>query len=198
MAHRRGSFRGVSPSQKRKKTWLAAKTATDLGQSPGFSTSLGFQTDVSGLLAGQSSKVAFVGTGGTGVGGDPFTSVLGDEVTILRTRGSLVFPKNEVDGSTGVVTLNNSFGIGVTAIGDGTLSSFPSPITDVDWDGWMFLRQSGVGPVDSTGTVIDIKAMRKIQDGECVFFAAESAISIAGQVVVSTWTFDLRFLIMLP
>jgi len=63
----------------------------------------------------------------------------------------------------------------------------------------MFRRQSSVSPLDSEGTNVDVKSMRKIQDGEAFFVSTEV---VRGQAVVSevfhTWIYDLRLLVLLP
>ena len=200
MAHRR-SFRGrgISESQRRKKVWFAVKDATGTGtaSNSAFLTSISLVTPAMGASVGSTGTIlaGLIEDLVTGVGDEK--STLPEECTILRARGSLVFPKNEVDAG-GLVTSQYAFGFGVSDIRSISKGEAPAPIVDVDWDGWMFLRQSGVGPVDSEGTIVDVKAMRKIKTGDALFFSAQavsgdSTISPAGQFL-----FDMRLLILLP
>jgi len=62
----------------------------------------------------------------------------------------------------------------------------------------MFLRQSAVSPVDSEGTMMDVKAMRKIETGDSLFFAAQSVAGSATGAPLATFVFDARLLMLLP
>ncbi len=203
---RRGSFRrggGISDSQRRKKTWISLKvdtTSTTPGQAT-FMTAFVLQTANTGTSIGSIESQAF------GAVNEPFTSEggevssLGEEVTILRMRGSLTFPKS--DGTPGavpgVIESQYAFGLGVTDVRSLVGGVFPGPIIDADWDGWMFLRQSTTAPLDPEGTAVDVKAMRKIQSGDA-FFASVQAVN--GQSGITTpaadWVLDLRLLLLLP
>ncbi len=196
MAHRRGSFRrSVSQTQRRKKSWSQLVVVT--GQStarPGFVSSFGLEV-TSPNSNGDGARDGFIAMGGDGSNVDPFTSVIPSESTILRIRGSLVFPKNSVVAD--VTGVNFDIGFGVTSITDNVSSSYPAPITDADWDGWMYKRQAAAAPLDANAAVLDVKAMRKIQDGEVFFIMAEG---VTAGAVGSTglWQMDLRMLILLP
>ncbi len=195
MAHRRSAIRRPNQTQRRKKTWISIKQLTAVGVNPGILTTLELTVTSPGVL-GQASRAMFLVAGGDNTGGNPLTSTLPEESTILRIRGSLLFPKTTLTGS--LVDTEMAFGVGVTGTSSATSSgSYPAPITDSDWDGWMFRRQSAVSPVDSIGTVVDIKAMRKIQSGEALFFMAE-AVDGGSTADVGTWIFDMRVLLLLP
>ncbi len=206
MAHRRGGFRsrGISQSQRRKKTWFQAKIANEDAAVAGrsrFATSFNLETLAPGAGVGISEKVAFASIADPDVGEGGEVSSLPEESTILRARGSLVFPKTDITAGLqqGWVSQQFAYGFGVMDVRSLVEGSFPGPIIDADWDGWMFLRQSGVAPVDSIGTVMDVKAMRKIQSGDAFFMAAETVNGEgATPGVVGSWNVDLRVLLFLP
>ncbi len=113
----------------------------------------------------------------TAAGAFPWSTgqiVLEDGLTLVRTRGeytlSLDLVTNPGDGfasaAVGICAVSeNAAGIGVTAI--------PAPLTDIDWDGWLFHRVHGAIIGQSTSEVqstfnsfrieIDGKAMRKLR-----------------------------------
>lgn len=195
--------RGISQSQRRKKAWIAAKLAT---VTPGsgdslFSTAIKLTTPIGTVsTAGgnySASTFALVNDP-SAVDGDE-TSTLPEESTILRIRGSMLFPANELGLVPNEMDVQHVIGFGVTDIRSLISGSFPLPATDADWDGWMFLRQSAVAPLDSEGTNLDVKAMRKIKTGDA-FFVAAQAMNVAGGgfVAPASWAFDLRLLMLLP
>ncbi len=194
--------RGISESQRRKKAWFALSFGTGASGATNvaFQTSIVMETAVTGPNPGetQNAIIAPIATGGSAVG-DEF-SLLPEECTILRMRGSLNFPKNVIDapGVLQVVTDQYVIGYGVTDVRSIVTGSPPLPITDSDWDGWMFLRQSGISPVDSEGSVVDVKSMRKIQTGDSFFIAAQSVSGDSVATPIGQWTLDLRLLILLP
>jgi len=197
MAHRR-SFRGrgISQTQRRKKTWFQLKEFVDASAIPGFVTNFDLSVAASGQ-PGVGTRTGVVFVSGDGTAGAPLKSTLPEESTILRIRGSLLFPKN-VAGAT-ATSIDNSIGFGVIAISDLLTSSFPGPISDADWDGWMFKRGSAVTPVDSAGTILDVKSMRKLESGNAFFIMGETVpgngSTVTGQF---TWQFDVRLLMLLP
>ncbi len=204
MSHSRRGFRGrgISDSQRRKKTWISTKVAVG-GAVPGDAlgqTAIFMQTVATGAAVGAHSESAFVLVSpGTTADGDESSS-LGEEITILRARGSLVYPPNSTGQGTltGTVTDQYAWGFGVTDVRSLVKNVFPGPIIDSDWDGWMFLRQSASAPIDAAGTIVDVKSMRKIESGDALFFAAQA---VSGDAVVTpgaAFVFDMRFLILLP
>ncbi len=201
MAHRRGSFRrgGISDSQRRKKTWSQVKVSSGGTQSGTslFVTSIRMTTAATSATSGATTAdlIAAIDEGIVGNGDEQ--STLPDECTLLRARGSLLFPKN-VPGTGSLTADNYAWGFGVTDIRSLVNGQSPGPIVDADWDGWMFLRQSAVSPVDSEGTMVDVKAMRKIQTGDALFFAAQAVNGSSAITPQGDWQFDMRFLILLP
>jgi len=196
MANR--SFRrGISQSQRRKKSWVQMKLTISTGaQNPGFATSIALET-AAPPSAGTAERDGLVAVSGDGSGTDPFVSTLPEECTILRIRGSLLFPENTIQRVPAAGDASHNFGFGVTAITDLDPSSYPGPCSKPDWDGWMFLRQSALKPIDAAATVLDVKAMRKIKTGDAFFVMAESVLQV-GPGVVQSWIFDLRLLLLLP
>jgi len=195
---RRGSFRGrgISQSQRRKKTWVQIVELVSDTAKPGFTSA--FAVDViGGVLVGESSKAVVILASGDGTGGAPLVSVLPDESTILRARGSLVFPKNTASPGQ-LIKEEFSVGFGVTGLTDTDSNSYPGPLSDPSWDGWMFLRQSAVAPVDSIGTAVDVKAMRKIKSGDAFFISFEALNGDGSAPVGGNYIMDLRLLLLLP
>jgi len=204
MAHRRFRGRGISDSQRRKKAWIGLKQLVPGTPGSGdgsFTTSIKLTTPIgSGSTAPgnfSSAIAAFISDPDPQIGEE--ASTLPEECTILRARGSLLFPKTVPGTVANQIDIQHSFGFGVTDIRSIASGIAPGPILDVDWDGWMFLRQSTVAPVDSVGSAVDVKAMRKIKTGDA-FFVAATAMDVAGGAFVPTadWIFDLRLLILLP
>jgi len=107
MAHRRGSFRrsGISQAQRRKKTWISVKQSSGLATSgeANFRTSIQMNLPATGASQDATTKVSlalvsdFPGTTPGTQGLEE--STLPEESTILRVRGSLLFPKNEIQVS---------------------------------------------------------------------------------------------------
>jgi len=93
------------------------------------------------------------------------------ESTLLRIRGSLGLEKNS---EVGVELFVHAFGIGVMETTAANLGAFPNPASPLgaDWDGWMFYRSIHSSVVDAAGSIIDVKAMRKIQSGYSLIFVA--------------------------
>jgi len=193
---RQRSFRGrgVSQSQRRKKSWFALKLVISTGiQVPGYDTMFQLET-VADSTVGRSVRDGFIAMSGDGTAIAPFTSTIPEESTILRVRGSLVFPKYDTSAATGT---DHSFGFGVSAISDLNSDSYPGPLSDIDSDTWMFLRKGAIAPLDAAGTIVDVKAMRKVVSGDAFFVMAETTTS-SSNPTDGLWQFDLRLLILLP
>ena len=166
---------------------------------------IGTQTGTDGASLGLSSSVAIIG-------GGAFTPI-SDGLTLLRTRGELlVLLKTASVAGAGFF---GAFGIGVAtaaavAIG---ISAVPTPITEEEWDGWLYHRYfsitaTGVG-TGSPATVIDqemgmagvfrhevdSKAMRKLKEEDAVYCALELTES---GTATGTWFFNSRSLVALP
>ncbi len=202
MAHRRsfGRGRGISETQRRKKAWFSVKfpIAAQVLDSL-FQTSIRMVTPATTASAG-STTLDVLGAVDAGSGtdeGDEF-STLPEECTILRARGSLLFPKNTAGAGATDVADQYAFGFGVTDIRTIVNATVPGPIVDTDWDGWMFLRQSALPPVEANSGIVDVKAMRKIKTGDAFFLAAQAVNGNASVTPLGQFQFDLRLLILLP
>jgi len=202
MARRGRSFRSVPQSQRRKKAWISVKklvkTPSGGAGEALFLTSLTLETNVTGSADGahQEDVAGLVDVESGNVGDEK--STLPEECTILRSRGSLLFPKNDPGSVVGIYEDQYAFGMGVTDIRSITQGVVPGPIIDADWDGWMFLRQSAIGPISSEDTRVDVKAMRKIKTGDALFFVAQSVNGGDTATPAGLWIFDMRLLILLP
>jgi len=108
--------------------------------------------------------------------------LLVDDFTLMRTRGRLSAFLNTGSAAgegfhcamgIGIVT-KEAFAIGITAV--------PIPITNMDWDGWLYhqffdchVRSTTNVDTDSAGITfeVDSKAMRKLRDGDTIFAVLE-------------------------
>jgi len=91
----------------------------------------------------------------------------------MRIRGSLNMQKNTI---VALETTNFAVGFGVMETGAAAQAAFPNPATPegADWDGWMFYRSLNSAIVDAASTIIDVKAMRKVQSGYSLVFVCGS------------------------
>jgi len=191
MAHRRGTFRrGISDSQRRKKTWEAFTSVTTdaLGSSPSGipSPTLNFET-VLAVAAPPPQENAFAYTFPTEAGSiDP-------ESTIMRIRGSLNMEKNSIVGVN-----NQVFAFGIAVLESTNLlapAKFPNPANSegAAWDGWMFYRSINSSIVDANATVVDVKAMRKVQSGYSLVFIAGSYASTSHDSDTAAGAINVQF-----
>jgi len=156
---------------------------------------------------------------GFGPGGTSFTAIsssasafIGSAIvpteegmTIVRIRGDMVIgltlATGAVDGFTGAVGIGVTTAVAVT----GGIGSVPTPITEQDWDGWMWHQFIQVfGPVASSTDIapavtsqrvsIDTKAMRKLPDEMIVYAALEL---VESGTATASLAFDTRMLIKL-
>ena len=137
----------------------------------------------------------------------------GDGLTVARIRGEFMAYLHAAaainDGYVGAVgiglTTQSAFAIGITAV--------PTPITDLDWDGWLWhsffaLKSGGVIAAavagdqlqvnDTAAAVrlpVDTKAMRKITSEGLIYAAAEVTESGTASMRIH---FNSRMLSMLP
>ena len=158
MAPRRRSFLR-SPGSRRRTDWSDGPGASD----------------------GTNLQLTASGQSGVGVGQTP----IGEEVTIIRTRGILSL-------SLGLATSANdgfwgALGIGITtvqAFTDVGITALPIPLDDVFWDGWLYhtffdIRSSVASSTANAGVngmmvlPIDSKASRKLQLNEVVFMVVQ-------------------------
>jgi hypothetical protein len=97
------------------------------------------------------------------------------------------------------ITTADAFGIGVTAV--------PTPLTERDWDGWLFWHAwnlktvtatiaDGVNAVGAFQRIeVDTKAMRK-QDENMLIYGCMEGTEVGNAVL--NWNFDSRLLVLLP
>ena len=155
----------------------------------------------------------FAGVGGTAVTvitssvsailGNGVVTTFGEE-TLVRTRGLVdLFLTSSTSPGDGFF---GALGIGLVstpafAAGAG---SIPTPIQEIDWDGWLWYSHFSVheDSADGQGSgaahqriILDSKAMRKVQEQETLVAVIE-AIEI-GTAVMSVF-FDSRMLSKLP
>jgi len=169
MAHRRSFRGGISQSQRRKKVWGAfeALASDDVLTGTEESVTLNFsRPSVISQPTGSSQSVGYV------FGPSTDTQSIVFESTLLRIRGSLNMDKNDV----ATANVTHAFGIGVMEATAANLGAFPNPARPdgAEWDGWMFYRSINSAVVDAASTMIDVKAMRKIQSGYALIFVAGS------------------------
>ena len=154
-----------------------------------------------------------------GVGGDDQTTVaasistfLGaalavteDGLTLVRTRGSFQIYLRTIaavsDGfhcALGIGIANvNAITVGITAV--------QTPITNMDWDGWLYHRffdiHAAAGAIDTTEPQasiqfeVDSKAMRKINQGDALYCVLET---VERGTATATAFFDSRMLFKIP
>ena len=150
-------------------------------------------------------------TGGTSVSSASASIIVGvgaevleDGLTLIRMRGTLqVFLQAAAsqalgfDGAVGIgIVTKPAFTIGVTAV--------PTPVTEQDWDGWLWWKSFAVrGPIDLGGSGlpshhwdIDSKAMRKMRLGDTIYMAVEHS-KLAGTATIE-YNADTRILLKLP
>nr|APC94150.1 hypothetical protein [uncultured marine virus] len=187
MARRGSPFRGrsgISDTQRRKKAWIGMNFLPVQG------------VDMSG--GGLTPAAVAVGPG-SGLTLLQFPSQPGfAESTILRIRGMVDIPKSIIGGSgTNEIT---AFGIGVVSDAAAEGLSVPNPATETgyDWDGWMFVRQSTQTAVDTQGTQVDVKSMRKWKSGDSIVFVCGGSTDVIAGAVFSQIKWSLRGLFLLP
>ena len=138
-----------------------------------------------------------------------------DGITLVRTRGELVLllgiAAAQGDG------FHGAFGIGQVSSPAFTagVGSVPTPLTEEDWDGWLYHRYFGLfsgGPlatataadqqsqVNSTSAAlrldVDSKAMRK-SEIDMTFYAAIEVVEL-GTASSMEFAFNSRMLVKLP
>ena len=127
-----------------------------------------------------------------------------DGDTVVRIRGSMLLQLTNVtasgDGFVGAVGIGivstPAFAVGATAV--------PTPITESEWDGWMwhqFLNVTGSadltdqGPALGQRVEIDSKAMRKVGTEQVIYMAVE--LTETG-TAVAEFVANTRMLLKLP
>ena len=169
--------RGFRQAPRRRRSWT-------LG--PGRDTP---QTTVSASVASIISDFIAVGASGT---------------TLARLRGD--FRAQIITASSSMDGFSGAFGIGVAtnaAITAGA-ASVPTPVTEQDWNGWLYWRAFNLKSVETTvvgrfGSVlqwqVDTKAMRKLDPDDGVYAVFE--VTEVGTSTMQVF-FDSRMLVLLP
>ncbi len=131
-----------------------------------------------------------------------------DGLTLLRTRGFLKIV--QIAGATANDGMVGAFGIGIatTAAITAGIGSVPTPITEQEWEGWLYWQGFSVSTITATEGdgvnavarvqefIIDSKAMRKIDENESLYAAFEVGTEV-GAVTIAV-THDCRMLFALP
>jgi len=155
---------------------------------------------------GSSSVAAAFSASGSAILGAGLVA-LADGLTVARIRGNMELVLNSataaLSGYHGAVgigkTTSEAFTVGITAL--------PTPLTDADWDGWMWhsfydlhavtgAASDGVNAVSNYLRIpVDSKAMRKFDLSDTLFVVTEVI-----EVGVATMSihFDSRILLFLP
>ena len=178
MAVRRSASGFRSRSQRRKTAWTTGPDATALSFTG--AASQGWTTGVAATVPG---------------------------LTITRVRGYaevLLTVSSVADGG-----FNGAFGLGVTTLSafNAGIASLPTPITDIDWNGWMVHQMFSLHTVTATIAdgvnevtsrfEIDSKSMRKLPVDEMILFGA---IEVEQELGAATLLFhaNTRMLVLLP
>jgi len=134
-------------------------------------------------------------------------SINSDGLTLVRTRGifeASLLTSNAAGGgymgALGIGLINkDAFAVGVTTVLD--------PITDSDWDGWLYHRWFSVHTVSATiadgvnaqGAYerfeVDSKAMRKLKEEDVMFAVVQVVEDSTATMEIR---FDSRILVKLP
>ena len=181
MAHRRGFPARTQTTRRRKTAWGVGPNAD--------------------ALTFTAPDVAQVWTNGVVLQND-------SEATIVRIRGLVHLTLTTTNVINGGFAGAAGIGIATAAAFAAGQGSLPSPITEVDWDGWMWHSFFDVRSV--TGTIadganaaaasqiveIDGKAMRKFTTDMVVFGSAEMSDEVG--VAQASFGADCRMLFKLP
>ena len=156
-----------------------------------------------GLGPGGNTVTALSGTGQTILGAG-VVMVSEEKSTIVRVRGSLqAYLKTTAAADDGfhcavglALVTDEAFAVGATAV--------PGPISEIDWDGWMYHRIFDVHATGGTASdtiglsvaqfEVDSKAMRKWDEGNTLMAVVE--VVEGTTATMSVW-FDTRILIKL-
>ena len=169
------------------------------------SWNIGPQTGVDGAPQGISASTASLATG--------LAVVLESGLTLVRTRGDLNLILQIAGNQEG---FHGAFGIAIAtspAVTAG-IASVPTPITEEDWDGWLYHRYFSLiaGGAIAAATAaqqadqvnassaalhieVDSKAMRKLAVDETLYAAIE--VVELGTATMQ-WAFNSRMLVKLP
>ena len=130
-------------------------------------------------------------------------TVLFDGLTLLRLRGTY---SAYLSAGGALGGFSGAFGVGIIDLQAFTVGStaVPSPITEQDWDGWLFweafdlkMPTSTLDTSSPTGILkmpVDTKAMRKLKQDDVIFASVE--VAEVGTAIYNHH-FDSRMLIAL-
>jgi len=189
--------RGISDSQRRKKSWIQV-TGPTIGTDGVVGTQ---QTPNMTLVIPTTGLVATPIGSSIGLISDPVLDKVPPESTILRIRGSVNLPKNTIGANS---VTNFAIGIGVMEATAAALGAFPNPATPDGgaWDGWMWYRSQQTGALDANASVFDVKSMRKVQSGSAIIIVAGGFITDSAgatqNLAETVVNVNLRALILLP
>ena len=127
---------------------------------------------------GSQSSLSLSASGNAFLGAGVVTTT--SEVTLLRTRG--LFTAKIITATAAGDGFFGAIGIGLTTLAafNAGISSVPTPVTEVGWDGWLYHSFFGVHSALGNGAgepslgmriEVDSKAMRRF-DAEQVLYAA--------------------------
>ncbi len=133
---------------------------------------------------------------------------LADGLTIARIRGEvLLFLGAVTSALDGFQSYALGLGIVSTAAFTAGVASVPSPLTEIDWEGWLW-HHSGAAiqqkagaeditdPSNSVRIAIDTKAMRKVDSDETLIGVVELGTEIGTASL--QFSARTRMLVMLP
>ena len=127
-----------------------------------------------------------------------------DGLTLVRSRGILTFMLTAATAASD--GFHGAFGLAIvtTPAFQAGVASLPSPVTEIDWDGWLyhqFFKAQAPSAFTANGTgpwvyqfQIDSKAMRKFGEQQTMFGLVEVTEVGTSSMLVS---FDTRILIKL-
>ncbi len=128
-----------------------------------------------------------------------------DGLTLVRTRGILTFMLTAATAASD--GFHGAFGLAIvtTPAFQAGVASLPSPVTEIDWDGWLyhqFFKAQAPSAFTANGTgpwvyqfQIDSKAMRKVADNESFILVAEVVEVGTAALAINA---DSRMLFKLP
>jgi len=185
MARNSRSFRsrGISESQRRKKSWFGFADAGSVQTGNRLVVPAGVSPGSTLTIVGIDSATA--------------ASIGVLEGTVLRIRGSMDMPKSEVSSFSGDVF---AFGIGFVTDEAFNAGAVPNPASSEgpDWDGWLFYRSQAQGNLDANSGIVDSKAMRKWQSGTTLCLIAGNSNNDGAGPTGGIVTLLLRGLFLLP
>ena len=129
-----------------------------------------------------------------------------EQATIVRIHGFVQLFLTASDAAASGFAVAMGFGIVTAEAFAAGVASMPSPLTDANWDGWMWhkfvqVRSIAAAAADFNGLAsvqnidIDVKAMRILQSDNTLFGATEVVETGTATLQVNA---DTRLLLLLP